>query len=27
MMNLEKVIFMCFSQSDYDVYEKSMKLK
>jgi O-acetyl-ADP-ribose deacetylase (regulator of RNase III) len=27
MMNLEKVIFICFSQSDYDVYEKSLKLK
>ena len=27
MMNLENVILICFSQSDYDVYEKSMKLK
>ena len=27
MKNLEKVTFVCFSQSDYDVYEKSMKLK
>lgn len=25
MKSLEKVIFMCFSQTDYDVYEKSMK--
>jgi len=25
MMNLENVILICFSQSDYDVYEKSMK--
>jgi O-acetyl-ADP-ribose deacetylase (regulator of RNase III) len=24
---IEKVVFMCFSQSDYDVYEESMKLK
>jgi O-acetyl-ADP-ribose deacetylase len=27
MKTVEKVIFMCFSQSDYDVYEKFMKLK
>ena len=27
MKSIEKVIFICFSQSDYDVYEKSMKLK
>lgn len=27
LKNLDKVIFMCFSQSDYDVYEKSMKQK
>lgn len=27
MKSLEKVIFMCFSQSDYNVYEESMKLK
>ena len=27
MNRIEKVVFMCFSQSDYEVYEKSMKLK
>ena len=27
MNRIEKVVFMCFSQYDYDVYEKSMKLK
>lgn len=25
MKSLEKVIFVCFWQSDYDVYEKSIK--
>jgi len=27
MNRIEKVVFVCFSQSDYDVYEKCMKLK